>query len=137
MDNLTYKSFEERRKEKMAKACIDTGFTLHGDNDFLVKATHDFVEDTWLVETSLKGEVVSLLQYENKEEVINYLSTKEDTYLPAIGVVYDDLMHVIQTKNSGIFNASSKVLITSIEKNYRKHPQSGVTCTKKTLTVQN
>lgn len=109
MENTGYKLFEEVHEEKILNACVDTAFTLHGDEGFTVNVLHDFMKDVWFVETSFKGQVFSLTEYPSLQGVIQYLATKEDTYLPAIGMVYDDLLHLTNSKDTGVFNVSTKV----------------------------
>lgn len=115
MENSKFKFFEGMHKEKTSKACIDTVFSIYGDKDFSLTATQNSENGKWSVETCINGEVIFLLEYETIKEVITYLATKEDNFIPAIGIIYDDLMHVVHTKGSGVFNASSEVLYSKQE----------------------
>ena len=110
MENKEYKTFEAIHEDKILNACVDTAFTLHGDEGFTVNVLHDFLKDVWYVETSFKGKAYSLTEYTTFSGVMNYLTTKENTYLPAIGFVYDDLIYLVESKDSGVFDVSSNVM---------------------------
>lgn len=116
-------SYTEERNSILGNSCIDTSFTIHGDNECVITGSHDFMKDTWILETSIKGTANSLLTFESKNDVLSYLVTKEETLLPAIGVIYDDLLYVLNQKLVGVFDASTHIISTV-------SPSDGVTVDK-------
>ena len=110
MEDEVFKTFEAVCEDNSSKSCVDTGFTLYGDGNYTVNVTHNFLDGLWVAETSVNGKLFTILKFETVDTVIQYLSIKEDTYLPAIGFIYDDLMFIIKSKGEGVFDVSSKVM---------------------------